>query len=123
MEETDYYVNKGKLEVAAIGSLGGQVKKTVVSLFSSELGAYDAPDRSAGSQEAEFFYDVPIVVKHPNCDLQKAVLRFGKDEFSCVDYPSNENQSEFPLIRNYKFSYTNVQGVILRVRPLHLDIR
>lgn len=105
-----------------MGSLGGQVKKTVMGVVDKKLDAYDAPDRQAGSQEAEYFYDVPILVKHPNCDLESAILRFGEKEFFVASYPDEKNKKPV-LLRNYKYTYRMVEFVSVRVRPLHLDVR
>ena len=85
-------------------------------------GEFNAPDRSAGAQEAEIFYDIPILVKHPNCDLEPAILRFGEKEFFCASYPGPEEKS-VKLIRNYKYTYSEMASVVIRVRPLHVDIR
>eukprot|EP00339_Tiarina_fusa_P006669 CAMPEP_0117001400 /NCGR_PEP_ID=MMETSP0472-20121206/3411_1 /TAXON_ID=693140 ORGANISM="Tiarina fusus, Strain LIS" /NCGR_SAMPLE_ID=MMETSP0472 /ASSEMBLY_ACC=CAM_ASM_000603 /LENGTH=273 /DNA_ID=CAMNT_0004701393 /DNA_START=52 /DNA_END=870 /DNA_ORIENTATION=+ len=50
LAETDYNVNKGKREIDAMGSVGGQMKKMVLGGFDKKLGEYNAPDRAAGSQ-------------------------------------------------------------------------
>ena len=121
LAETEYNVKKGKREVDAIGSVGGQVKKVVAGLTDKKLGEYQAPDRTAGSQEAEVYYDIPILVKHPNCDLEPGVLRFGEKEFYCATYPSGNQKLK--QMRNYKYTYSQVSSVVARVRPLHVDVR
>ena len=103
--------------------MSGQVKKMVIGgIVDKKLGAFEAPNREAGSQEAESFYDVPILIKHPNCDLEPAILRFGYCEFFCVHYPTGKSK-ELKQVRDYRFEYPAVASCVLRVRPLHIDIR
>jgi len=92
------------------------------NLVDKKLGAFEAPDRSAGSQEAEVFYDVPILYKHPNCDLEPAILRFGDKEFFCARYPTGDSK-ELIEIGASRYKYPSIYSCVIRVRPLHIDIR
>jgi len=123
--ETDYHLLKAKRETDALESFGGQIKSAVLSITDKKLSPYEAPDRSAPSQTKQLFFDVPILVKHPNTDLESAVLRFGDKKMFCTELPKyKEGRTEtMRIIRDYVYYYTQVSSVVLRVRPLHVDIR
>lgn len=50
--------------------------------------------------------------------MWEAVLVFDEHEFTCIDPITNQL-----LEKDYRFSYTEVVGVIMRARYEHADLR
>lgn len=123
VDETEFHTKKAQRELDAMRSVSGQIKKSVLGAFDKDLGAYEAPDRSAQAQEEEQFYDVPALIKHPNDSLEPCVIRFGERHFMCMRYPEQSGTGRLTLIENHKYIYHDVANVRLRVRPQHIDIR
>lgn len=97
--EADDNIMKGQRQMRGVESIGGQVVNLVQTPFLRKLGAYEAPDRDAGSQDSENYYDVPILAKHPNDSLQPSVLRFGDTHFVAVDC----QDPSLPQLRTYRY--------------------
>jgi hypothetical protein len=113
-----YSTKKPQQGIDAIGSAGGQMKNGGKNYAPS--GAHDRDD---GPQEVESFYDIPILIKHSNCELEACILRFGERDFGCYLYPEKSQGGKLGLMRDYKYSYHLVCSVCVRVRPQHIDIR
>jgi hypothetical protein len=146
IDETNQHLKETDRHIKGIQSVAGSIVGKIEGAFDKGLGVYEAPDRSAGDQEREIYFDVPILVKHKNCALQPALLKFGSNNFFCCDPYSaaaviNNNNNEkkrggpsssvqrsddrtrYPLIRDYNYRYSEVAFAVVRVRPLHVDIR
>jgi len=61
--------------------------------------------------------DIPILFKHSNDLLTPAILHFEETVFSCID----EGQKK--PAKGMTFSYDDVEKLVIRARPLHLDLR
>ena len=126
VDETNQNLKEAQREINGISSIGGSIKSKIEGAFDKGLGAFEAPDRNAPDQHREIFFDVPILVKHKNCHLQPALLKFGDSHFFCCDpYASLDNslkENNFLVLRDYHYFYHEVVNVVVRIRPLHLDI-
>jgi len=60
--------------------------------------------------------DIPILLKEKSDNLKPATFRIETDLFSVLD-------ESMTKIRGLSWEYTSVQEVVIRSRPLHLDIR
>ncbi|KAL6062727.1 hypothetical protein QOT17_011171 [Balamuthia mandrillaris] len=114
IEKVHGNLDKGERLMRGIESLGGYVLNNVTNPVSSAKGT-NFTDRTLHVAKRTKVVTLEILIKHKNDHLAPATLQFEEDIFRCL-----ENGEQ---IRGMQWRYDSVDRVVVRSRPLHLDIR
>jgi hypothetical protein len=109
-------LDKGDRLMRGIESFGGYLKNKFSSATQIR-GTGTAVERKIEWQKRRpDKIDIPVLLKHKNDLLTAATLRIETAQFSVL----NESLSK---IRGMTWQYEDVQELVIRSRPLHLDVR